>query len=117
MKKILVIDDDDAILDIVKYVLLNAGFDVYTHNTGIGVPAKVLECNPNAILLDIRLPGKSGIQIYKELRKTYPKPIIFFSAHADRQKVLEECKADAFIAKPFDIKKLVHIISECINRA
>lgn len=115
LKKILVIDDDADILDLVEHILLKAGFDVCTHNTGIGVQDKVTQCNPNAILLDIKLPGKSGTEIYKELRKTYLAPIIFFSAHADRKKILDECNADGFIPKPFDINHLVHTISKCVN--
>lgn len=115
LKKILVIDDDADILDLVKYVLLKAGFDVYTHDTGIGVNEKVTACKPNAILLDIMLPGKTGTEVYKELRKTHTTPIIFFSAHADKQKILKECAADAFIQKPFDINQLVHTISKCLN--
>lgn len=115
MKKILVVDDDADILDLVEHILLKAGFDVYTHNTGIGVQDKVTECNPNAILLDIKLPGKSGTEIYKELRETSITPIIFFSAHADRKKILDECNANGFISKPFDINYLIDTISKCVN--
>lgn len=115
LKKILVVDDDADILDLVEHILLKAGFDVYTHNTGIGVQDKVTECNPNAILLDIKLPGKSGTEIYKELRETSITPIIFFSAHADRKKILAEYNANGFISKPFDINYLIDTISKCVN--
>lgn len=117
MKKILVIDDSQDILDVVKYLLLKAGYAVHTHSSGLGVQDKVTECNPDLILLDVNLPGKSGIEIYKELSKTFLSPIIFFSANADKQKVLKECNASGFISKPFDISDLVHTISECVNRA
>ncbi len=117
MKKVLVIDDDPDILYLVKYVLMNAGFEVYTYNTGIGVPAKVIACRPDVILLDIMLPGRIGTEICKDLRKDFSIPIIFFSAHANKQQVLQECEAYGFIPKPFDINDMVDTISTCANRA
>ncbi|MEO8110472.1 MAG: response regulator [Ginsengibacter sp.] len=117
MKKILIIDDDKDILEAVSLILENAGFDVATHNTGLNVPEKVLECNPHAILLDVTLPGKPGTEVYKELSKTCDTPIIFFSANADKGKVLKECNAYDFISKPFDIHDLVQVIRGCVNRA
>lgn len=117
MKKILIVDDDEDILEAVSLILANAGFEVSTHNTGLGVPAKVLQCNPHAILLDVTLPGKLGTEVYKELSSTCDTPIIFFSAGADKGKILKECNAYDFIAKPFDIHHLVQVISGCVNRA
>lgn len=117
MKKILIIDDDEDILEAVSLILANAGFDVATHNTGLGVPAKVVQCNPDAILLDITLPGKPGTEVCKELSKTSDTPIIFFSANADKGKVLKECDAYDFISKPFDIHHLVQVLRGCVNRA
>ncbi|MEO7961425.1 MAG: response regulator [Ginsengibacter sp.] len=117
MKKILIVDDDEDILEAVSLILINAGFDIATHNTGLGVPAKVSACSPHAILLDITLPGKRGTEVYKELIKTCDTPIIFFSANADRGKVLAECNAYDFISKPFDIHHLVKVIRGCVNSA
>ena len=117
MKKILIIDDDKDILEAVSLILENAGFGVATHNTGLDVPAKVLAYNPHAILLDVALPGKPGTEVYKELSQTFDTPIIFFSANADKGKVLEECNAYNFLAKPFDIHDLVQMISDCVNSA
>ncbi len=115
MKKILIIDDDEDILDCVSLILSKAGFDVDTHNTGLEVPRKVKEYQPNAILLDINLPGKKGTMVYKELCKKFTTPIIFFSANADKAEVLRECNAHAFISKPFDINNLVHVVSDCVK--
>jgi DNA-binding response OmpR family regulator len=53
MKKILVIDDDEAILRVVKLILTSHGFDVQTHSTGLGVPDIVMHYHPNLILLDM----------------------------------------------------------------
>ncbi len=115
LKKILIIDDDEDILEAVSIILLNAGFDVDTHSSGLYVQQKVMDYQPHAILLDVNLPGKPGTQVYKELCKKFTIPIIFFSANADKREVLKECNAHAFISKPFDIKKLVNVISDCVN--
>lgn len=112
MKKILIVDDDPDILELVKYILEKGGFEVYTHSTGIGVPDKIGKCHPDVILLDIQLPGKSGTEIYKDLRKNHTMPVIFFSANADKNKILAECNAEGFISKPFDVSHLVATISE-----
>ncbi len=117
MKKILIVDDDEDILECVSLILSNAGFHVDTHNTGLDVQRKVMDCQPNAILLDINLPGKPGTEVYKELCKKFTTPIIFFSASADKKEVLREYNAHAFISKPFDIKNLVNVINDCVNAA
>src|SRR5664279_617984 len=102
MKKILVVDDDEDILDIVKLILISHGFDVQTHSTGLNVPDIVMHYRPNLILLDIRLPGKLGTEVCRELKLIHSDlPIILFSAHAEQGKVYSLCDADGFLQKPF----------------
>ncbi len=116
MKKILVVDDDEDILSVVKYILISQGFDVQTHSTGLDVPDIVLHYDPNLILLDIRLPGKSGTEVCKDLKKMHAVlPIILFSAHADYRQSYDTCHADGFIQKPFEIKNLIEIIRLNVN--
>ena len=116
MKKILVIDDDEAILNVVKLILTSHGFDVQTHSTGLNVPDIVMHYHPNLILLDIRLPGKLGTEVCKELKQIHTNlPIILFSAHAEQGKAFAVCDADAFIHKPFDIKNLIDTIKLHLN--
>ena len=115
MKKILVVEDDKDTLEVVEFILTSRGFDVHTHSTGLNVPEVVTEYHPDLILLDIFLPGKLGTQICKELKEKRVIPIILFSAHADKQKALEECHADAFIQKPFDIDDLISTINLHLN--
>jgi DNA-binding response OmpR family regulator len=112
MKKILVVDDDKDIVEITSRILKFQGFDVKTHLTGLNVPEIVQEYQPDLMLLDIRLPGKTGTEVCKEVRSTNTHvPILFFSAHA-REEVLNECGADGFIKKPFDMKHLIDTISD-----
>ncbi len=116
MKKILVVEDDKDILNIVHHILISHGFDVQTHSTGLNVPDIVMHYHPNLILLDIRLPGKLGTEVCKELKQIHSNlPIIFFSAHADQGKSFALCDADGFIQKPFDIKNLIETINLHLN--
>jgi DNA-binding response OmpR family regulator len=117
MKKILVVDDDKAILQVVKLVLTSHGFDVQTHSTGLNLPDIVMHYHPNLILLDIRLPGKLGTEVCKELKQIDTNlPIIFLSAHAEQGEAFAICHADGFIQKPFDIKKLIDTINLHLNQ-
>ncbi len=115
MKKILVVDDDPDISQIVKYILTVRGFDVETHTTGLNVDEVVMSYNPNLILLDIRLPGKLGTQVCKELKQKHTIPVILFSAHSDERKSFQKWDADAFIQKPFDIDELLNTIRLHLN--
>ena len=98
-------------LDLVEYILTTRGFDVHTHSTGLNVPEIVTSYDPNLVLLDIRLPGKSGTDICRDLKTIHSNlPIILFSAHALREGEVNQCNADGFIKKPFDIKNLIATI-------
>src|SRR5258706_7157112 len=117
MKKILVVDDDASILEIVSIILTSYGFEVKTHPTGFNVPDIVLYYHPNLILLDISLPGKLGTEICKELKQLNSKlPIILFSAHWGKRKdVISISDADDFIEKPFDVRDLINTINLHLN--
>ena len=116
MRKILVVDDDKSILEVVSLILTSYDFDVKTHSTGFNVPDIVLHYHPNLILLDIRLPGKLGTEICKELKQLDSKlPIILLSANADVRNAIAISSANDFIEKPFDIKNLVDTINLHLN--
>ena len=116
MKKILVVDDNVDILNIVQHILITHGFDVQTHSTGLNVPDIVMHYHPNLILLDIRLPGKLGTEVCKDLKQINSNlPIILFSAHAEQGKVFDLCDADGFLQKPFEIKNLIDLINLHVN--
>jgi len=115
MKKILVVDDDIDILEVVEIILISHGFDVYTHTSGYNVPLIVTDYKPDIILLDISLPDRSGTEICKELKETHDIPILLFSAHASPEEAYKGCNADGFIDKPFDITDLLKAIREHIK--
>ena len=116
MKKVLVIDDDQNILEVVKFILTSYGFEVHTHSTGLNVLEVVLDFQPDLILLDVRLPGKSGTEICKELKHLHCViPIILFSAHTQQANLLDLFGADAFMRKPFDVKDLINTVKLHMN--
>ncbi len=111
MKKILVVDDDKDILEIVEFALTSKGFDVRIHSTSVNVAKVVKYFNPDLILMDVHLQEKLGTQICRELKEIYTTPIILLSAYGDHQKSLAQSSADAFMVKPFDIGQLVNTIN------
>ena len=111
MKRILVVDDDEVILMVVNTLLSRSGFEVLTDATGFNITELVKSYSPDVILLDIRLPGKSGIEICKDIKNIFSIPVLLFSAHCDKEKALKDSGAEAFIVKPFDIKKFVSVIT------
>jgi DNA-binding response OmpR family regulator len=110
MKKILVVDDDHSIVEVIQVILEGNGFNVRTNLDGHDLPKIINEYQPDLILLDIRLPGnRLGTEICKELKQVYFIPIILFSA--EHQVVYKDCNADDFIQKPFEIRNLLFIIN------
>ena len=107
MKKVLLVEDDKETIKVVEYILKQYGFSVHIHSTGLNVDEVIKACKPDLILLDIRLPGKLGTQVCKEIKQKSTIPIILFSAEPDQQKLVKECNANAFLGKPFDINELI----------
>jgi DNA-binding response OmpR family regulator len=114
-KKILIVDDEKDILEVVQYILIQRGFTVFTHTSGLQVSEAVQFYHPDLILLDIGLPGKSGTDVCMELKKAFSMPILLFSALAEKCSSYKEYNADGCILKPFDINKLVSDVSAYVN--
>ncbi|KRM97003.1 two-component response regulator [Liquorilactobacillus aquaticus DSM 21051] len=118
MKKILVVDDEKPISDIVKFNLTKEGFDVYTAYDGEEALKQVKEVNPDLILLDIMLPKIDGLEVAREVRKTHDMPIIMVTAKdAEIDKVLGlELGADDYVTKPFSNRELVARVKANLRR-
>ena len=108
-KKILVIDDEKPIADILEFNLKKEGFDVYCAYDGNDAIEKVEEIQPDLILLDIMLPGRDGMEVCREVRKKYDIPIIMLTAKdSEIDKVLGlELGADDYVTKPFSTRELL----------
>lgn len=111
IKSVLVIDDDPDILDALRFLFEDAGFNVETMTkNGEAVIKKVKNTPPDVIILDVLLSGHDGRHLCKQLKSqidTKDIPIIMISAHPDAQKTSLDAGANSFLAKPFDIFELL----------
>src|ERR1039458_7018872 len=115
-KKIIVADDDPAILHSIKMLLEDEGYRVETA-VGDKTAQSVKEHLPDLLLLDIWMSGMDGRDICKHLKSqasTKHIPIIMISAQLDTEKIAKEAGADDFVTKPFDIFKLLEKIEQYV---
>lgn len=108
-QKILIVDDDNNIAELIALYLTKECYETLIVNDGESVIPAMESFSPNLILLDIMLPGMDGYQVCREVRSKYSVPIIMLSAKGEIfDKVLGlELGADDYIEKPFDSKELV----------
>ena len=116
-KKILAADDDPAILEVLTFMLEDAGYDVKTTVNGQteNMAQKYL---PDLILLDIWMAGMDGRTICKSLKRhklTKHIPIILVSANKDTERFAKESGADNFITKPFEMDALLGKVAKYID--
>jgi len=117
-KRILVIDDDEDILEILNIIFQEEGYNVVLSNNAVAAD-QVQVIHPDLILLDVRLAGsaKSGTQLCTEIKQKYNDqniPVLLLSAESNLSFLAKECGADGFIAKPFDINSLLLHVKEYI---
>ena len=116
--KVLIVDDDMNICELVKLYLLKEGYDVMTVYNGIKGIEGFKEFAPNIVILDIMLPGIDGWQVCREIRKISNIPIIMITAKGETfDKVLGlELGADDYIVKPFEPKEVVARVKAVLRR-
>ena len=116
--KILVIDDEMNICEIVRTYFEKEGYEVKTANDGVEGVSYFKMYEPDLVLLDIMMPKKDGWQVCREIREISSKPIIMITAKDDVfDKVLGlELGADDFVVKPFDMKELSARIKAVLRR-
>lgn len=117
-QKILIVDDDTNISELVSLYLAKEHFEPLCAEDGYEALEKFRDFQPDLILLDLMLPGLDGYEICKEIRKTSNVPIIMLSAKGEVfDKVLGlELGADDYIIKPFDSKELVARVKAVLRR-
>lgn len=116
--KILVVDDDLNICELLKLYLENEGYVVFTANDGQEAVDMFHNKTPDLVLLDIMLPKKDGWQVCREIRKTSSAPIIMLTAKGETfDKVLGlELGADDYVVKPFDAKEVMARVKAVLRR-
>lgn len=117
--KILVVDDDLNICELLKLYLENEGYTAFVANDGQAAVDTFEAKNPDLVLLDIMLPKMDGWQVCREIRKTSSVPIIMLTAKGETfDKVLGlELGADDYVTKPFDAKEVMARIKAVLRRS
>jgi two-component system, OmpR family, response regulator len=117
-QKVMVVDDDVNICELVRLYLEKDGYEVVVAYNGVRAVEVFKDATPNIVVLDIMLPGMDGWQVCREIRKVSGIPIIMLSAKGETfDKVLGlELGADDYVVKPFDPKELVARIKAVLRR-
>ncbi|NLT48683.1 MAG: response regulator transcription factor [Clostridiales bacterium] len=117
-KKVLIIEDEKSIADIIRFNLVKEGFETDTAYEGRTGLEKALSIKPDLILLDVMLPEMDGFQVCKKVRETSTVPIVMLTAKEEEvDKVLGlELGADDYITKPFGMRELIARIKANIRR-
>jgi DNA-binding response OmpR family regulator len=119
MKSILVIDDDETVRDTIGVMLEQEGFRVHMAADGREGYEKALLLKPDLVIVDLRLPGMTGMEICKQLRASnLPTPILVLSAVGDEidKVLLLEIGADDYVTKPFGSRELLARIRALLRR-
>jgi DNA-binding response OmpR family regulator len=109
-KKLLVVDDEPDILEFLRVILEEEGYDVVTSDKGEYLEQLRNRGLPDLILVDILLSGKDGREVVKYLKSqeaTKHIPVIMFSAHPSAEETARASGAEDFLAKPFEIDELL----------
>jgi DNA-binding response OmpR family regulator len=111
--KVLLIEDDEGISQIILYILENAGCKVLRAIDEIGINNALSQKDITFVLMDVSLQAGDGGKITKKIKagKTYATvPIVLMSAHQDLKTIAQKVGADAYLKKPFDIEDLLDLV-------
>jgi len=116
--RILIVDDEPAIVDAIQYVLETEGFETTALFSGMPVPQALADRPADLVVLDIGLPDISGLELCREIRRTSEVPIIFLTARADEidRVVGLELGADDYITKPFSPREVSARVKAVLRR-
>lgn len=122
MQKILVIEDEVDIADLIRYNLERAGYEVFKAHDGITGTDICIKERPDLVVLDLMLPGRNGFAVFKEIRRdarTSHIPVIMLTAKAQTEDRIQglEAGADDYLTKPFSPKELVLRVNAILRRA
>ncbi len=122
MSRILIVEDDRDIAELIRHYLDKAGYHAEVMFTGAGAVARVADTRPDAVILDLMLPGSDGLDICRALRAdraTAAIPILIVTARAEERERIAglDLGADDYITKPFSPKELVARVGAVLRRS
>ena len=117
-KHILVVDDDDRIRNLIKEYLKDNNFIVSTASDAEKAKLQIDQFKFDLVVLDVMMPGQSGFELTKEIKKKIPLPIILLTAKGEVENRIKglELGADDYLSKPFEPKELLLRIKNIISK-
>ena len=114
--RILLVDDERAILKVIGIKLRISGYDVFTAPGGQEALDLVKTESPDIMLLDVIMPGIDGFEVLEELRTFSKLPVIVFSARQENAQKALSLGADDFLAKPFNVDDMVKRVEKLLGK-
>lgn len=116
--RVLVVDDQQEMLDMLNLILTSAGFEVLCASDGASALRAAYQYHPDAILLDVMMPGMDGFEVCRRMRDLTNVPIIFVTAKASIEDIVSgfTAGADDYLVKPFHHLELITRLTACLRR-
>ncbi len=114
-KRVLIVDDERAILKVLGIKLGISGYEVITASKGPEALQLIDQACPDIMLLDVIMPGMDGFTVLKEVRTRTDLPVIVLSARPENGQIARGLGANDFLSKPFDLDDLIIDIQKLLN--
>src|SRR5580693_2599370 len=117
--RIVVVDDDPTVADVVGRYLVRDGHTVECFHDGLEALRRIIEVRPDLVVLDLMLPGMDGLEVCRRLRERWPVPVVMLTALGDETNRLAgfEFGADDYVTKPFSPRELAMRVRSVLRRA